>query len=479
MKKIFVFLMTILATNILSLINVSAATNTFYEGDYIGDIYMTKEKGGVKYYQRARFFNMTNRKKEAYCIEPFAMFNENGSYALSLTADNLSSEQMKRIQAIINFGYLYSYHYDPKWYAITQFMVWQVADPTGDYYFTNGLNGSRITRFESEMAEINSLVNEYYTIPSIANTNIDIVKGKDLTLTDTNNVLSKYKSDSDKVTIDGNNLIIKDLDEGNNRIHLYRKEVRTTQIPFFYNSPDSQNMATSGDLEQLDIYLNINVVKTRLEITKIDSDNKNTTPRGDAKLEKAKYELLDKDKNKISELEISKNMKASIENLDFGKYYLREIEAGIGYKIDDKIYEINIDKDNPVISIELENKVIEKEIELIKYIEDSNSFSKEEGIGFDIIDSNNKLYDTITTDKNGIAKIKLPYGKYLIKQRNTTAGYNLIDDFNIDVLDNIKLTKELYDYKIKVPNTYHEENNYSLILLILMGLIYVKKMVFC
>ena len=61
----------------------------------------------------------------------------------------------------------------------------------------------------------------------------------------------------------------------------------------------------------------------------------------------------------------------------------------------------------------------------------------------------------------------------------TTAGYNLIDDFNIDVLDNIKLTKELYDYKIKVPNTYHEENNYNLILLILMGLIYVKKMVFC
>ena len=144
-----------------------------------------------------------------------------------------------------------------------------------------------------------------------------------------------------------------------------------------------------------------------------------------------------------------------------------------------KIYEINIDKDNPVISIELENKVIEKEIELIKYIENSNSFSKEEGIGFDIIDSNNNLYDTITTDKNGIAKIKLPYGKYLIRQRNTTVGYNLIDDFNIDVLDNIKLTKELYDYKIKVPNTYHEENNYNLILLILMGLIYVKKMVFC
>ena len=99
MKKIFIFLITILGINCLSILNVNA--ESFYEGSYIDNIYVTKEKGGTKYYQKARFFNQSGTGQFSYCVEPFAMFNENSQYKSSISADTLSIEQMERIKKII------------------------------------------------------------------------------------------------------------------------------------------------------------------------------------------------------------------------------------------------------------------------------------------------------------------------------------------------------------------------------------------
>lgn len=478
MKKILIFLITFLGINIFSLVGVNAANFSFYEGDYIDGIYVTKEKGGTKYYQKARFFNSNNNHDFAYCIEPFAGFNQNAGYTRDITINNLTGEQMDKIKKIAYFGYVYGSHYDPKWYAITQFMIWQVSDPSGDYYFTDTLNGNRINRFENEIAEINNLINQYNVLPSIANKSVDIVEKEEITLVDTNNVLSKYKSNDDNIKIENNTLKISNLQEGKYKVHLYRKDIRTTRIPFFYTSNDSQNMFILGDLDQVDIYLNINVTKTKVEITKIDSDTNTTTSCGDASLSGAKYEILDKNQKKISELMIDENMKASIENLKFGKYYIKEIEAGIGYQLDPNIYEIEITKEKPIIQLSLKNKVIEKEIEIHKNYGEDNFFQDEEGISFDIIDSKNSLYDTITTDKNGIASIILPFGTYKFKQRNTTYGYHSVEDFTLDIKNTEKERKEIYDYKIKVPNTYHESNlSISFVLLFIIGIIYVQKRV--
>lgn len=477
MKKILVFLITFLGINIFSLVGVNAANFSFYEGDYIDGIYLTKEKGGTKYYQKARFFNSAPNVF-AYCIEPFAGFNKTATYTRDLTVPYLSNEQMDRIKKIALFGYTYGTHYDPKWYAITQFMIWQTADPTGDYYFTDTLNGNRITRFESEIAEINHLIDQYNVLPSIAGKSIDIVEGEEIVLTDSNQVLSKYNSDDDHIKIKNNALTIQNLTEGQHSIHLYRKDIMTTKIPFFYISNDSQDMFIRGDLDQVDIYLNVNVTKTKVEITKLDYDTNTTNPRGEASLSGAKYEILDENNNKVDELMIDEDMHASIENLKFGKYYIREIEAGIGYQLDSNIYEIEITKEKPIIQLSLKNKVIEKEVEIHKNYGEDNLFQDEEGISFDIIDSKNNLYDTITTDKNGIASIILPFGTYKFTQRNTTYGYHLVEDFTIDIKNTDKERKEIYDYKIKVPNTYHKSNQFiSFIFFFIAGIIYVKKRV--
>lgn len=478
MKKIIIFLITVIGISTFSLVNVDAAGEfSFYEGDYIQGIWITKEKGGTKYYQKARFFMMKNTNQFAYCIEPFAMFNEDSSYTRSLTASNLSQQQMKRISLIAYFGYVYGSHYDPKWYAVSQYMIWKEADPSSDIYFTDGLNGNRITAYTNEINEINNLINNYLTIPSIANTEATIVEGHSITLTDTNNVLSHYTSDDPNVSIEGNQITVENLQEGEHTIHLTRDSKRTTMIPFFYHSDTSQDMTTLGDVDDIQISFKVHVKKTSLEITKIDKDNQDTVPSGEGSLSGAIYQLYDKDMNELEQLTIDEDMQTKIENLDFGTYYLKEIKAGVGYKLDEELHEFAIDQDNLDISLTLENEIIKKKVEINKSYGDGTQSNKESGINFDIFNHKNELYMTITTDSNGYACVYLPYGKYLIKQRNSTPGYGFNDDFHINVYDEEPIKYNLYDYKIKVPNTEKNNNYYSLIFIILGGF-YVKKRIF-
>lgn len=476
MKKIFIFLIVFLGINIFSLVNVNAYS--FYEGEYIDGIYLTKEKGGTKYYQKARFFNLKDNGKYSYCIEPFAMFNESSTYQRSIYPNNLTSSQMIRINMIAHFGYQYGNHTDKKWYAITQYMIWKEADPSANIYFTDTLNGNRIDAYTDEINEIESLVNEFNTIPSIHKSVNYLTEGNSITLTDTNNIISKYKTANSNVTINGNKVTINNLKEGYHRIEFTRSQYRNGSIPFYYSSTDSQDMTTVGDLNPKTIYIEIEVKKTSIEITKIDADNKNNTPKGDASLIGAIYNLYDKDMNKINELIIGNDNTGKLENLDYGKYFIKEEKPGIGYQLDTKTYEINIDRTNPKIKLTLENKVIEKKLEISKNYGEDGNFSKEKDISFDIYNSKDELYETITTDENGYASIILPFGKYNIKQKNTTEGYKLLDDIEINVEDDITEKLDLYDYKIKVPNTYHEEKNYSLLLILFTGILHVKKMLF-
>lgn len=479
MKKFIIFLMTILSINIFPLVDVSASSYKFYEGDYIQGIWMTKEKGKAKYWQKARFFMLNDgSNKFAYCIEPFSMFNESGSYTRSLTADNLNAEQIKRISLIAYFGYTYNNHTDPKWYAISQFMIWQIAEPTADFYFTDSLNGNRITAYTNEMDEINSLINNYLTIPSINNANVNMVEEKTITLTDTNNVLSNYTSLDSHAKIEGNKLIISGLAEGEHTINLVRSMKRNASVPFYYNSADSQNMMMIGDIDDVNISLKVNVDKTKVEVTKIDSDTKDTTPSGDASLSGAVYQIYDSNMKEVEKLIIDEDMKASIENLDYGKYYIKEITAGIGYNLDENIYEFEITHDNKDVFLKLENEVIKKEIVLHKAYGDGFDSDNEANITFEIYDSKNKLVKTITTDNNGYAKVILPFGKYTFKQKNTTDGYKYTDDFTIDVKDSNKKEINLYDYKIKVPNTKKDTPLFITVILLIAGGLVVKKNIF-
>ena len=84
----------------------------------------------------------------------------------------------------------------------------------------------------------------------------------------------------------------------------------------------------------------------------------------------------------------------------------------------------------------------------------------EANITFNIYEkTSNKLYQGVTTNLKGVLEVELPYGVYVVKQQNTTQGYELVDDFEIEINeespDLIEMTIEnkLKRYNLKVIKT--------------------------
>lgn len=455
MKK-SIFFLILLATLITThLPTVKATSANFYEAEYIKGIWMNRTlNDGTIHYQTARFYRRAETGDFAYCIEPFSTFKENEHYEETINPYNLTPEQIERISLIAHFGYGYTNHYEEKWYAITQFMIWQAANPNADFYFTNGLNGNRVTRYQQEIEEINNTIKNYQTIPSLANKTYNITEGQKIKITDNNYVINEYQVENQKdITIGNNSLIINNLKEGEYPITLTRQQIIYNKPIIFYQAENSQNLMETGDLPNKKINLNIKVKKTSLKIIKIDSDTKTTTSSGNAKLEGAIYQLYDSSMKKIDTLEINKEKQSIIKNLTYGKYYLQEINAGVGYQLDKKVYSFELTPENTNIELKLENKVIKGKIIIHKLYGNNDTFQNEENINFNIYDHNNNLVETIITNKDGLAEIELPYGTYTIIQQTSTEGYQKVEPITIDIKSDETLTYTLKDYKIKVPDT--------------------------
>ena len=99
---------------------------------------------------------------------------------------------------------------------------------------------------------------------------------------------------------------------------------------------------------------------------------------------------------------------------------------------------------------------------------DKNNKTPESNIKFQIF-SNNVLIKEIITDNEGKAIFHLPYGEYEIKQINSTVGYKFVNDFNIEISDDISQTYELLD--LKIPDAGISKKNNHLFLIIVFAIL--------
>lgn len=455
MKKLLFFLILIISIAAIKPINTNAKTYKFYEAEYIDGIWINKYNPSTKetFYQKARFFRQVDTNEFAYCIETFNTFNENGNYNSTNTPPTLSNTQKERISQIAHFGYGYKNHTDVKWYAITQFMIWQTANPEGDYYFTDSLNGNRITKFTNEIDEINNLITNYNTLPTVANKTYDHIEDQDLTRTDLNEVLKNYKSNNtDVLEIKNNQMYIKKLKEGKYTVTIERISNVYNKPIVFFQSNTSQDLVETGNIDKKTAKIYINIKSNSITFKKVDSESKDFTSQGDAKLDGAIYELFDRNYRKKLEFEIINN-KFELKNISFGTYYIREKTPGIGYKLNPKEYTVILTSPNPHQEIILENEVIKANLIIKKQYKFQNKLQPEKNIKFNIYNSKKELVTTIKTDNEGIAKILLPYGKYTLEQINTTEGYTKIKNQEFSIENENDIILELENYKIEVPNT--------------------------
>ncbi len=451
MKKIITFLITFILLIIITP-TVNAKTS-FYEGEYIQNIWMNKKNpsNGLIYYNQARVFRETATNNIAYCIEPFVFFNSETSYDDTNIPENYTEEQILTMSLIAYFGYGYDNHTTLNWYAATQFLLWQVAEPTGYYYFSSYKNGPAVNILQAELIEIKNLVESYKKDTSFNNNYYTISLGSYLEIFDENQVLNSFSSSAPYTTITDNILTVTPQKSGTYIISLEKTANTYSHPVLFYQSKTSQDIIDLGNHHPIKNQITVKAIETKVDLIKTSSEKLEFT--GDATLIDTKIALFFEDGTYYDTITMDSYLKTTISNLPFGTYYFQEIEPGLGYHLDSTKYYFTLDENTPVQTVTIKNQPIKANLIIQKEYGYDNHFQKEANISFNIY-HNDKLLQTITTNSEGIASITLPYGNYTITQLTTTEGYEKIEPITFQILSDETITYTLKDYKIPVPNTH-------------------------
>lgn len=263
-KRLFnSFLLLLVGISVFPTLNVQAANynDTFNDKyQWIKGDYVVKQKGSKRAYQQMVVMIRNSDGQFVYCIEPGTPVSAGTvypgqDYDQSYVA-NMTEEQWRRIELLAYYGYGYGDHTDLKWYSVTQFLIWQTAPHGYDVFFTDSLNGNRITKYTDEINELNRLVNEHYKTPSFSNTTQNMNIGDTATFNDANGVLNQFEvASSDKVsaTINGNSLNVTASEVGTGSITLTKRDKNYSHPAIVYVHPTSQDIMMRGAYEPLNV----------------------------------------------------------------------------------------------------------------------------------------------------------------------------------------------------------------------------------
>lgn len=451
MKKIFILMLCILSFGVLK--NVYAKTETLVMEYANTPYYLRQGEGGVTTSKLA-YYNLDG--DVAYCIEPGIHITDSKYVEITLDNANLSNDVLNKIRLIGYYGYEYPNHQTDNYRLATQSLIWETVKKLTVIYSTEKNGKGTIIDVSNEKNEIMKLVNNHLTLPNISN-NLILSINEDNIIEDNNNVLSQFdiinNNDNLKISKEGNKLHIYSNNIGDYSITL-RKQKYDNKGTFLYVGSDgiSQKLMKLRHDDNIELNINIHIVGGKLFLNKLDFETKTNKNIGDSKLSNAHYGIYDENNNLIEEL-VTNNKGEIVSNyLKFGKYYVKEIKASYGYLLDNKKYDFLIDKDNLNKKLDVYEELDKKEVTILKTIEgDYSVLNGEKNITFEIYFKNtNILYKTITTNKDGLAKIKLPFGSYTFHQVNTSNGFLKSDDFDVLINENINnIYKVVYDKRVR------------------------------
>ncbi len=427
---------------------------TFIEGDFIGNEYIGRTKNGKTIVSHIRFVEDEEGRK-LYCIEPFVNFGEGQFYSAfdEYSYNYLSEEKMRKISLIAYFGYGYPGRNEDFWYAITQYLIWQVVDPEADIFFKNFTTGLREdNRYSHLIKFLLDDVNRFETNSPLMDI-YPVTYGETLTLP-----LDNYYFDIVQIPYEysfTDKLVIKDIREDG--VIQYRQEVpevHDAEITY-YHSEESQDLVRIGNIKRPIKDVKFSVYKG--DITLKIEDNKDAYSI-ESSFEEVCYEIYNEMGEYHSKICANEDLIYNTGDLPFGIYFVKQVSTGKGYEADDLIHSVEIyaGHNHPVLT--LPNKLIKNDISLTKYYCKEEDCQLEEGVQFAIYDKKNQLVANIITDKEGNSTYKVGYGSYKVKQLTGIEGYDKVEDFSVKVVDSVSiLHKNLYDQFIKLETPVEPE----------------------
>ena len=395
-----------------------------------------------------------------YCIEPeYPNLGKNESYRAYtiyrgediVNNSRLTTTSKEKVQLLSYYGYGFKNHNDKKWYGITQVMIWrEVVKANGrniNWVFKRTRNSTPDNNlYLQEVNELQSLVDNHGKKPSFDGLEIKVSLNESIKLVDDNNAIKNFlisKSDYVDIKEEGNALIITGKKIGKDEIKL-TNDIGIKEEYQLYSS-SKQDIITRGRIIPLESIFLVEVEGGTVTLNKKDKETNSTTPQGDATLLNAKYVITNENDEIINEVIIDKQNK-KIE-LPYGKYKIKEIEAPNGYKLNEEIYEFEINETNKEVNLDLYDLVIKGTHIINKYKGGAGEeFTLEKDCIFEVRDKNNNVVGTIKTYKNGVGTIKLPFGKYTVYQIKGTDNYSFITPYEIEI------TKEQEEIEIDLKN---------------------------
>lgn len=289
----------------------------------------------------------------------------------------------------------------------------------------------------------------------------------------------KDKDTNENILDDGNVVLINDkkYEFKNGIINLelpigeYEiKEINASNMYHVNNEILKFNIDKNDTIKNIDFYNE--KTKGKIIVNKTNEENE--------KLKDVIFGLYNEEGKLLNQYKTNKEGIIETELLPLGNYYIKELKPLYGYLIDENKYEINInyvnDKDN---IIEKEINVINKKIKCETVIISEDDSLKNIDTEFDIFDKNDNL---IYSGKpiNGQAEIKLEYGEYYLKEKHVDNGYkrnNERIEFTVND-DFCNAPLHIKHDKLFMPITSTKKDYcllISIILILFMGIIYVKK----
>lgn len=449
MKKIiFVF---VVLFSLFYKVRAYDVKDTFYYDTQVPNMYITKVKGNnIK--NGAPFLLHRSDGTLVYCIEPFSYVDSSTYYGYNSFSDifGINKSQINRMNLVAKYGYGYSNHKDLKWYGVTQYLIWDALN-LDDIYFTDSYNGKKITAYQNEINEINSLVNNYNVLPSFSGRVFVESILTDNYVYDKNNVLKDYdiSYDSKDIIVSKNNnyLNIKALKEGIYTITFTKKD-NNKNYALYYNA-NGQNLILPGKVDDVKTTITFYAQKGSVKINKHDSFS--DTSSLDIGFNGGIYGIYKTDIDQLVDTcTLDESGYCMIDNLQLTDYYVKEISAPEGYQLSDEKYYISLQTYDKDVSVDVYDSVIKKEISIDKYYGNkiTNKYYQEGDAIFNLYDNNDKLINTYRTNSEGNITISLPYGEYILKQIKTKEGYEKTNDIHIKVSDSINKHYVIYDNEI-------------------------------
>lgn len=424
-------------------VKAAVADDSFYV-TWLDNIYFTKFKDGVQRSERARLLRRSSDGQFVYCIQPGVNLIEGHlmpGYDSNQDAwTGMTQDEWTRIKRLVYYGYGYKDRTDPKWYAVTQYLIWKTHTLGWDTYFTDSFKGNIIYPFQDEINQLNADVEAHLTRPSFNGQSFEMNVGETLELVDTNNVLSNYELVNDggvDVKIEGNKLIVNTDKKNDVKIKLSKKLENFATAPIVYVDNISQNVMTKGFLDPVYSEFKINIHGGKVEVTKVDKDTGVNEPQGaESSLKGATYGIYNMKDEKVGTIVTDENGKVTSSELpSLGRYYLLEESASEGYLVSNEKYYFEITSDNIFPEITVYEKVINRDFEFTKVYADDNTgiMTPEPNVEFGFYDINGELVAKEKTDSDGRIKVNLVYGTYTVKQLTTTPNHEKVEDFIIKV----------------------------------------------